>query len=227
MVVVLRVVALAVVALVVGCAKEEPPYQPDERHFTTAEDTGRCESGGEKIFCSRTLAVRVPDDHLYCTVEIVANAIEPAQEDPFFSNASGYRVTDHPSRCAADNGDASQDVRVQLWSRTRGPYGPGPAWTDLTVRATLLDLNSEHLPREHVADAVRYCESLRPGLLAHMPAKVRVPVEREVMFRPDSECLDGQCRDCHCTDPERHYYNVIDEIDENAAGCQCERAACG
>jgi hypothetical protein len=224
MAVVLRFVAVALVALVVGCAKEELPYQPDERHFTVIEDTGRCQSGGQDVFCSRTLAVRAPDDHLHCTVEILTNAIEPAQENPFFSNASGYRVTDYPSRCSAENGDASQDVRVQLWSRTRGPYGPGPAWTDLTVRATLLDLNSAYLRPEHVMDAIRYCESQRPMILAHMPSRVRVPADREIKFRPDSACAAGQCRDCYCNSPERHYYNVIDEIDDNTPGCECENS---
>lgn len=215
----------AVVVLVAGCAGDDRQagYQPDPRHFDVAEDTGRCESGGVKIFCSQIVSIRVPDGYVYCDLEIEPNSIQPPQPDPFRSNASGYRITEYPSRCAA-NGHDGQDVHVQLWSRTRGVYGEGPAWTDLTVRATLLDLNSEFLPREQVDEAIRYCKSLRPEMLAHLPSKFRIPADLETMFRPDSACAPGECRDCYCTDPERHYYNVVDEIDENTPGCRCEKA---
>ncbi len=224
---VLRGLAAVAVVLVAGCTgdDESAAYRPDARHFDVAEESGRCASGGSEIFCSRTLAIRVPDGYVYCDVDIEPKSMQPPQPDPFFSNASGYRIVDHPSRCTA-NGHDDQDVLVQLWSRTRGVYGEGPAWTDLTVRATLLDLNSEFLPRDQVDGAIRYCRSLRPTVLAHLPSKVRIPAARETMFRPDSACAPGQCRDCYCAadSEERHYYNVIDEIDESTPGCRCEKA---
>ena len=224
----LRPTILVALVAAAGCVgggeeEEEAGYRPDDRHFRVVEQADGCASGGSDIFCTKTLAVRVPEGQVYCDVDIRTTAMVPAQSDPFFSNASGYRVTDYPSRCPENAGEA-EDVRVQLWSRTRGPYGPGPSRTDLTVRAVLLDLGSEHLSAEDLGEAVAYCRSLRPTVLAHLPAKVRVPADRETMFRPDSACAPGECRDCYCTEPLRHYYNVVDEIDESMPGCVCEKA---